>query len=322
MTRKILLIDDSEIALDIIRATLMDFGFDDIVSFMDPQAALTSITSGETSADLILLDIMMPEIDGIELCARIRGLNAWSDVPIIMLTSRKDMESLSQAFVAGANDFVTKPFDRIELQARMRSALRLKAELDRRRAGERRSSAPGRRAPVAALDELAGKSGMVATGTALQLILQIFDKSALDRLGLVCFCIDKLNGASDIAEADKAVTIQAIADVLGQTMLPARDVLGHWSDDLFCLVSLTASEAELVAAANGIIDTVARAGVMFPKTWGRETVTVSAAILPPGVMTSVAAGLADVIMAATRASRSAAGSLTVLSVQTPQEQPS
>ncbi|MFG6543529.1 PleD family two-component system response regulator, partial [Sulfitobacter sp. M22298] len=147
MSPRIIAVDDSDIAQDFISATLSELGFDDVVSFIDPRSALDAIESDEATADLILMDIMMPDIDGIELCARIRALDRWSDVPIIMLTSRTDMGSLSEAFMAGANDYVTKPFNRIELQARMRSCLRLKSELDRRRLGENRSArrraAPG-----------------------------------------------------------------------------------------------------------------------------------------------------------------------------------
>lgn len=69
MSRQILKIDDSDIAQDVIRATLIDFGFDDVVSYLDPTEALSAITAAETWADLVLLDIVMPEMDGIELCA-------------------------------------------------------------------------------------------------------------------------------------------------------------------------------------------------------------------------------------------------------------
>jgi PleD family two-component response regulator len=80
---------------------------------------------------------MMPEIDGIETCARIRNDARYVDIPIIMVTSLDDMDSLANAFLAGANDYINKPLNRIELIARVRAALKLKAELDRRQARER-----------------------------------------------------------------------------------------------------------------------------------------------------------------------------------------
>jgi len=87
--------------------------------------------------DLVLLDVVMPDVDGIEACARIRRDPRHADVPIIMVTSLDDMESLSNAFLAGATDYITKPLNRVELLARVRSALKLKSELDRRLARER-----------------------------------------------------------------------------------------------------------------------------------------------------------------------------------------
>jgi phosphoserine phosphatase RsbU/P len=94
-------------------------------------------TREDSPVDLVLLDIVMPEIDGIEACARIRSDARYSDIPIIMATSLGDMDSLANAFVAGATDYITKPMHRVELLARVRSALKLKSELDRRLERER-----------------------------------------------------------------------------------------------------------------------------------------------------------------------------------------
>jgi len=76
-------------------------------------------------------------MDGVETCARIRNDSRHTDLPIIMVTSLDDVNSLANAFVAGATDYVTKPVNRVELIARVRAALRLKQELDRRQARER-----------------------------------------------------------------------------------------------------------------------------------------------------------------------------------------
>ncbi len=87
--------------------------------------------------DLILMDIVMPEMNGIEGTQLVRAQEAFSDTPIIMLTSMTDQDILESAFQAGANDYVIKPFNEIELRARMRSALRLKQETDRRKEREK-----------------------------------------------------------------------------------------------------------------------------------------------------------------------------------------
>ncbi|EHQ61831.1 serine phosphatase RsbU, regulator of sigma subunit [Paenibacillus dendritiformis C454] len=80
--------------------------------------------------DLILLDMMMPEIDGLEACRTIQQYSELRDIPIIIVTAIGDSHMLAEALDAGAADYVTKPINRIELLARIRLALRLKQEKD------------------------------------------------------------------------------------------------------------------------------------------------------------------------------------------------
>jgi CheY-like chemotaxis protein len=75
--------------------------------------------------DLILLDVMMPGLDGFEVCRRLRADAALAEVPVILVTALDDRESRLRGLEAGADDFVTKPFDRAELRARVRTVLRL-----------------------------------------------------------------------------------------------------------------------------------------------------------------------------------------------------
>jgi diguanylate cyclase (GGDEF)-like protein len=91
---------------------------------------------GPSDIDVILLDIMMPEIDGIEACRHIKSHERLRDIPVIMVTSRNEPESVEAAFEAGAVDFIAKPINVIELLARLRSALTLKREMDCRKKRE------------------------------------------------------------------------------------------------------------------------------------------------------------------------------------------
>ena len=139
---RILVVDDTEDSRDLTEAALLSAGYNDVVTADSAWDALKILDVGRNAdaradVDLVLLDIMMPEIDGIEACARIRNDARYVDIPIIMVTSLDDMDSLANAFVAGATDYVTKPINRVELVARVRAALKLKAELDRRQARER-----------------------------------------------------------------------------------------------------------------------------------------------------------------------------------------
>jgi len=75
--------------------------------------------------DLILLDVMMPDMDGIEVCRQIKAMSQWEAVPIVMVTALSTKQDLAQCLNAGANDFITKPVNRLELIARVRSMLRI-----------------------------------------------------------------------------------------------------------------------------------------------------------------------------------------------------
>jgi PleD family two-component response regulator len=138
---RILVIDDSEDSRDLTEGALLSAGYSNILTAGSGWEALKILDVGRSTdekptVDVALLDIVMPEMDGVEACARIRNDPRYADLPIIMVTALDDMNSLANAFVAGATDYVTKPVNRVELVARVRAALRLKQELDRRLARE------------------------------------------------------------------------------------------------------------------------------------------------------------------------------------------
>lgn len=313
MSQRIIAIDDSDIAQEFIRATLSDIGFDDVTGYMSPHEALDAISVGDTAADLILLDIMMPEMDGIELCARIRGLDAWTDVPIIMLTSRKDVDSLSQAFMAGANDYVTKPFDRIELQARMRSCLRLKSELDRRRAIETRN----RRQPDIQIASASSIriGNLVGSRAGLNADLLSLQREAEQRLGIIAFRVDEVPGWTDAAAPQRTQIVQQIAEIVGEVSISASDCFVHWDEGLFCLASLDASTDEMEAQASRFIAAVEAAAISVQDNWQTYQVSISAAIASPN-SDPVASSLANAIRAVEDASRTGRGTVVHVSPDT------
>jgi phosphoserine phosphatase RsbU/P len=99
--------------------------------------AIVDHESGNAAIDLILMDIRMPDMDGISACRRIKAVERLRDIPIIMVTGRTDSEDLQTAFAAGAIDYITKPLNTVELLARVSSALAMKREIDIRKAQER-----------------------------------------------------------------------------------------------------------------------------------------------------------------------------------------
>ena len=115
---KILVVDDEELLVKGIRFNLQNEGYEMITGSNGVEAV--KLTQ-EHSPDLIILDVMMPEMDGMTACARIRE---FSNVPIILLTAKTDDMDKLMGFEHGADDYVTKPFNILELKARVRALLR------------------------------------------------------------------------------------------------------------------------------------------------------------------------------------------------------
>ena len=122
---RILAVDDDSYILELIPLIAARSGFPDVTAFSSPKLALDELVNGEVVFDCLLLDINMPEMDGIELCRRVRQLEAYRKTPIIMLTAMSERDYMDNAFKAGATDYATKPFDVNELGARLRVAQEL-----------------------------------------------------------------------------------------------------------------------------------------------------------------------------------------------------
>jgi DNA-binding response OmpR family regulator len=119
---KILIAEDEKISRRILEMTLTKAGYD-VVTVEDGVKALESIQ--KEVPDMLVTDWMMPELDGLELCRRIRTLNLTSYVYIIVLTALTQKEKIIEGLDAGADDYITKPFERTELLARVRAGERV-----------------------------------------------------------------------------------------------------------------------------------------------------------------------------------------------------
>lgn len=115
---KILVVDDERLLVKGIKFNLENEGYT-VEARYDGEAAVEAARTGEF--DLIILDLMMPIKDGLQACQEIRS---FSTVPIIMLTARSEKADLLMGFESGADDYLTKPFDILELKARVRALLR------------------------------------------------------------------------------------------------------------------------------------------------------------------------------------------------------
>ncbi|WP_254892574.1 PleD family two-component system response regulator [Roseovarius sp. A-2] len=97
-------------------------GFSRVRPVVSGEQALKLLESTESVFDCLLFDINMPDMDGIELCRRVRQIPRYRETPIVMLTAMRDMKHMGEAFRAGATDYVSKPFDIEELGARLQLA--------------------------------------------------------------------------------------------------------------------------------------------------------------------------------------------------------
>ncbi|MDE0809956.1 MAG: PleD family two-component system response regulator [Alphaproteobacteria bacterium] len=127
MPARVLVVDDVLLNVKLLEAKLSKEYFD-VLSAYDGPEALRVIE--ENRPDLILLDVMMPGMDGFEVCRRIRGNPATMHLPVVMVTALTDPSDRVKGLEAGADDFLTKPVDDVALFARVRSLLRLKMMMD------------------------------------------------------------------------------------------------------------------------------------------------------------------------------------------------
>ena len=124
----ILIVDDEPNNLDVIVAQLSDCDYQ-IHYASSGQEALSSLDI--YNPDLILLDVMMPGINGIEVCQQIKAMPKWQAVPIVMVTALSSKADLAKCLDAGADDFISKPVNPEELRARVKSMLRIKKQFDK-----------------------------------------------------------------------------------------------------------------------------------------------------------------------------------------------
>lgn len=121
--KRILIADDSQVARTVLVKRLKSMGFE--VTVVENGRDAWNVLSREDSPDIALLDWIMPDIEGIEICRRLRAEERDRYIYIIMVTTKGDISDMTLALDAGADDFIVKPFDPLELDARVRTGIRI-----------------------------------------------------------------------------------------------------------------------------------------------------------------------------------------------------
>jgi len=163
---RILVVDDERVLVKGIKFNLENEGYE-VSTGSDGEEAVDLARTG--SFDLIILDLMMPKIDGLQACMRIRE---FSTVPIIMLTARSEDTDKIIGFECGADDYITKPFNILELKARIRAMLR-------RTGSSEKKGKDGERIRVGVLELDAGSRSAWQNGTPVELTAKEFDLAEL-----------------------------------------------------------------------------------------------------------------------------------------------
>lgn len=128
-TSKILIADDNEQNCELLEAYLSEDSYEIRMAYDGEQ---TVEMVAEFEPDLVLLDIMMPKLSGYEVCQQLKQSEATRKIPILMVTALNEMGDIEKAVSAGCDDFLTKPVNRLELQTRVRSLLRVRHLTDER----------------------------------------------------------------------------------------------------------------------------------------------------------------------------------------------
>src|SRR5947209_6569224 len=121
---RILVVDDNPVNVDILRTRLAVHGYE-ILTAADGEEAL--VVARAKQPDLILLDVMMPKMDGIQVCRELRADSSLPFMPIILVTAKTDSKDVVAGLEAGGDEYLTKPVDQAALVARVQSMLRVKA---------------------------------------------------------------------------------------------------------------------------------------------------------------------------------------------------
>lgn len=120
---KVLIVDDNKENLDLVTYFLKPQNYQ-LLTAGDGETALELVT--RETPDIILLDIMLPKMSGFEVCEKIKKNPATRFIPIVMITALKELKDKIRALEAGADDFISKPFENVELLTRVKSLLRVK----------------------------------------------------------------------------------------------------------------------------------------------------------------------------------------------------
>lgn len=247
-TARILVVEDSRVMRAMLVAYLAQAGYTDVTTADSGASAFGLLGLGDdrpgAAFDLILMDLVLPDADGIDAIRAIGARDDLRKVPVIAVTAMREVAILQTAFEAGASDYLTKPVDQVELLARVGSALRLKREIDRREDRERQlvetqaqlEEANRQLSQLSLTDGLTGVANRRHFDRAL---LAEWDRAARDREPVTLLMIDidhfkRYNDTFGHQSGDRC--LQRIAATIAQAAMRPGDLLARYGGEEFAII--------------------------------------------------------------------------------------
>lgn len=219
MSKKILIVDDSVLIVRILSDILIREGY--CVEYATRGSEVLSVAH-RFKPDILLLDIVMPDIDGFTVCKQLQNDFECKDIPVIMVTAKKDSEDIKRALELGAFDYIRKPLDEIEVVARVQSALRYKEKQEK-------------------LEEMAMKdslTGVYNHALLIELLEKEYSKAIRKGTSLAYVMIDidhfkKINDTYGHASGD--IVLVELCKLLKETIRES-DVIGRYGGEEFGII--------------------------------------------------------------------------------------
>ncbi len=226
---RILAVDDDPSILEVLDATLNALEGHEVTTALSGARALRILDGDSERFDCLLVDIQMPEMNGIDLCRAVRARSAYGRVPILMLTAMSQRTYIAEAFRAGASDYITKPFDLIDLRTRLSSALR-----DQRR----EEQAEIRRADVDSPIEVRGVSRVLGHSEYENYVLQI-SQSLGSKSSVVAIKIAGIDAHFAALDADRfQAMISHVARVISKLTRQNGHVISYRGQGVFLCIRI------------------------------------------------------------------------------------
>lgn len=238
---KILAVDDDPVILELLSEVLRVADFTNLTVCDSARQALDIIEQAEVPFDCFLLDIQMPEMDGIQLTSAIRKLPQHAETPILMITAMSERSYIDSSFAAGASDYITKPFEIGEVHARLRLIEELVVQ---RKQQEDRNPIPPPRSPLSTATEADFQKRLAPVdvdGVIDYLALEnyLMQVSRVSTIGMKTFGIvvpdmARMFMASSVYEYES--TVSDIAEAISDTLKPREFFLAHAGAGEFVVV--------------------------------------------------------------------------------------